>query len=226
MTTYTELMMKSINGEALSAIDKEQLRVMFQEMDNNRQVVSAWQNIDKKVNSSFIDFPISVIYSEVFEKNKTFVSVDIPPVYNHLVIRGMGRTNQATGGRIWGQFNGDQASNYKWVGIQGDGSATTANVFSNSTAIFASFGLFATSGTASNYASAFEVVIPHYKSSFYKSAIGFTNEADQNDIYSISSTWLNTAPIQTIRISATNNTDAQDSADMLAGSIISIYGIK
>lgn len=50
MNTYTELMMKVINSEPLSAVDKEQLRVMFQEMDNNRQVVSKWIGTDGKPN--------------------------------------------------------------------------------------------------------------------------------------------------------------------------------
>lgn len=54
MTTYTEMMMKVINNEPLSVDDKEQLRVMFQEMDNNRQVVSKWIGIDSK---AYLDSP-------------------------------------------------------------------------------------------------------------------------------------------------------------------------
>lgn len=177
-------------------------------------------------NTLRITSAMEIIFSEVFTDNKTSLTVDIPQDYNHLVIRGSGRTNQATGGRIWAQFNGDQTTNYKWVGIQGDGSGASANVFADTTAIFASLGLFATSGAAANYSSAFEATIPHYKSGFYKNVVGYTNESEQNDVYVIGSTWFSVSNISTIRFSATDNTDVQDSADMLAGSIISVYGVR
>lgn len=224
MTTYTEMMMKVINNEPLSAIDKEQLRVMFQEMDNNRQIVSAWQNVDKKVSSNFIDFPISVIYSEVLEADITSFSIEIPKGFSHLLFLSMIRTDLAAfNDGIAGRFNDDSGNNYS---IISEGAQATSQIATQNKTTRSSFDICVATGasaTSGAMGSSFSF-IPHYNSSTWKSVITTmaTAEYSSSDLLILNSPtfWRDTTPVNKITVFSSNG------ANILAGSLFSIYGLR
>jgi len=132
MASFSELMMKVVDGQQLSPIEREQMRQYTNEMDTNNQLVSSWQQINKKVNSLFLDLPVGTILSKTIPSNATSVSTQIPQDYNHLFIFTSAKTDYASFvDTINMRFNGDTGTNYNrtshWVDTN-VGGTTSSNV--------------------------------------------------------------------------------------------------
>jgi len=170
-----------------------------------------------------IAFPVFPIYSEILEKNTTSILVNIPSNANHLLIMGSVRTNRAASyndGFI-GRFNGDSGGNYREVY---DGAQNTTQI-AGQTAAQTFFGVSVTtaeSATAGSFGGFF-LFVPHIRSGTWKQTlrISGTSQYGATDMFDIvtSCHWQSTAKIQDITFSSEN------SADILAGSLLSVYGI-
>lgn len=223
MLTYTELMMKMANGDKLDSLEKEQLRQYTSEIDNNRQIVSAWQQVNKKIKSSFLDIPIVTIKTKVFEQNVTSETFDIPSDYSHLVIFCASRTdNTDYYDFITSQFNGDTGNNYSEAYAGTINGAAANGQFLTASGI----GVSVTTGASAttNAIGSSVIFIPHYRAATWKTTIGIygTKEYALNQMLNFNTfgTWKNTDPIRSIRIFPSIGTN------ILAGSIITVLGIK
>jgi len=172
-----------------------------------------------------IKFPFYPIFSEAFVADKASLQLQIPGDYKHLIIFGQGRISSANGGNVWCQFNGDTASNYSWTLTSGNGTAVGSIQDTSDTQ--AALGLFSNSGDPAGSASSFEAKIINYISPFHQMVLASTYYSDNTTrvLYNLASKWASTSTIKSIEIYATDNTLAKGSTNMLAGSIISVYGI-
>lgn len=217
MSTYTELMMKMANGEKLDPLEKEQLRQYTSEIDNNRQIVSTWQSIDGKVLDRFINFPIKTIYSTLLVENVASINVQIPSTFSHLLILGAGKSTAATADLMAMRFNGDSGSNYSYQYFQR--ASTTTSGGQDLSITQAPLGEFIDTSDDTLSASFF-CIIPHYRSSYYKTTMTFTNFRNPSFRYVkfFNSFWNDTSPISKI-------TFLPQSGNIKAGSVFSVYGL-
>jgi hypothetical protein len=175
-------------------------------------------------NTLKIAFPFSLVFYEKFEDAKASVTIQIPQDYSHLIIYGAGTISTANGGNIWAQFNGDTANNYQWQLISADN--TTVAASHDLSDPYVALGVFGTSGSGTGVSGGFVSDIIHYKSPVWnKNVISRLYTAEFNTLYGADSQWNSLSPIQTIEIFGTDNTLAKGTADIAAGSIISVYGI-
>ena len=172
-----------------------------------------------------INFPFFPIFSEVLTVDMASIEVQIPGDYKHLMIFGQGRVSAANGGNVWCQFNRDTGSNYSWTVISGNGA--TSGSAEDTSDTHAALGLFSNTGDPAGSASSFEAKIMHYISPFHQMVLANTYYSDNTTrtLYSIGSKWASTDTIKSIEIYATDNTLAKGTTNILAGSVISIYGI-
>lgn len=217
MATYTELMMKIADGQTLDAIEREQLRQYAGEMESNNKLVSSWQNIGKKINSMFLDLPINIIQSTILAKDEPYLEVLIPSDYKHLLIIGAGKSANASTDVINAIFNNDTGSNYSSQAFQGV-SSTPYAAQALGTARFPIAGL----SSATDEAASFFAIIPHYQSSFFKTAITLSTLRNSTARSSCLFTgyWDNESAINRIKFTTSSGSDIK------AGSVFSIYGIK
>ena len=171
-----------------------------------------------------VDFPFQRIFREKFEVNKSTVSVDIPPGYDHLLVIWSGSITTANGGNVWAQFNGDTGNNYQWQFVKTDN--TTISGTQDTVDPYVVLGVFGTTGAGAGVNGSFSAKIISYGSDVWKkNVISEIYTAEFNDLYVAGSSWANTSPIKTIEIFATDNTLVKGSASIAAGSIITIYGM-
>lgn len=221
--TYTDLMMKVADGQTLDSIEREQLRQYLSEIDTNRQLVSTWQQINKKVSSSFLDLPIVTIKTKKFEQNTTSETFDIPPDYNHLIIFCAVETdNAAYYDFLHGQFNGDTGNNYAetYAGSI-NGAASNGQFLTRD-----DFGVSITTGSSATTGAMGSAIlfIPHYNSNQWKTVIKLEGTveyaASQMLIFNTFATWKSTNPVRSIRVFP------ETGSNILSGSIITVLGVK
>lgn len=170
--------------------------------------------------------PFFPIYSEVLQRDTASLTIQIPSGYKQLEISGNGRSSAATGGTVFLQFNGDTtATNYQWTYILGNGSSASSGQDISDPHI--PIGQFSNSGDAAGSASSFFCRIPHYYSGFTKMTLAQTyyNDNTTRALYAMAGKWLGTAKISQIEIYATDNTSTKGTSNLVAGSLISVYGI-
>lgn len=220
MSTYTEIMVKLGNGETLSELEKEVLRQNAQTTEDVNNSVKNWQNIDGKIKNNFLNLPISVISSAVLEKNVSDVTIQIPSNYKHLLVMGQGRTTHvdwASG--LYIAFNGDHGNNYRTINDGAIGLAQSAQQFTTTEAPVGAFQ--ATYGSAGASGSFFSF-IPHINSDLWKSVLTLYSISEYNatnsELQFHASFWKNTSRITSINIIPENG-------EILAGSLISVYGV-
>ena len=121
--------------------------------------------------------------------------------YTDLVIKGSVRTDVGTAyGVIYCQFNSAAYANQTYRRIYGDGSSAGAD---NATSIV--LALVSGNGATANTFGTFDVVIPNYTSSNYKSlSSDSAGETNATTIYSqlMAGLWSDTAPITSITLVA------------------------
>lgn len=222
MSTYTELMMKLADGKTLDALEKAQLSQYTQRVDDVSEASKSWQNVDGKIKNQYLNLPLEVITSTTLVENVANFSVDIPSNYQHLVIMGQGRTTQAVyGSAIFVRFNNDNGANYRvnslWA--QSTTPAATQDTAATASIIGVFSGTSATSGSAGN----FFAFVPHIGSSFWKGILSLIGnpyyDATNMEIDIYNGIWKNTSRINSIKF-------IPQSGNILAGSLISVYGIR
>ena len=146
----------------------------------------------------------------------------IPSTYQHLQIRGFGRTSN-TSGVNWtalSRFNSDSGNNYAYHGLRGDGSSAIAYAAASQ-----SVGLTIITGDDSNTAlgwGAGVVDILDYantnKNKTVRTLAGF-EENGSGMVELVSSLWMNTSAVTSITLSTSSGTFLQYSS-------FALYGIK
>lgn len=217
-----------LKNNNLSDVRLDEIVRTFNEFSERENKTRAWvRPQDNRIGTDFLDLPIGVIYSTVLEQNKASILIDpLTTDYLSLIIIGSGSINQANGGNIWCQFNGDAgAANYAYQLISGAGA--TVSGAEDTTFHGCALGVFGTTGAGAGVNGSFTAHIPHYTSSVWKkNVISHIYTAEFNDLYVTGSTWANTNPITSIEIFGTDNTLAKGTASILSGSLITILGVK
>ncbi len=221
MATYTEVMMKIADRETLTELDKEVLRQNAKTTEDVNNSVKNWQSIDGKIKNDFLNLPISVISSTVLEKNVSDITIQIPSTYKHLIIMGQGRTTHADyASGIYIAFNGDHGNNYRTIN---DGAIGTAQSAQQWTTTESPVGAFQATYGSSGASGSFFSFVPHINSSFWKSTLTLYSiseyDATNSELQFHASFWKNTSRITSINI-------IPEAGEILAGSLISVYGIK
>lgn len=145
----------------------------------------------------------------------------IPATYTDLVLKMSVRSTEATNVTSYFiRFNGDTASNYSRLYVEGEGSGTNSGVAGNQTSAIYRFAN-GDSSTSNTFANA-EHYIPSYNASQNKPFSGFIGQEDNQTSAYVSATanlWRNTAAITSLSITA-------NGADWKSGSSFFLYGIK
>jgi hypothetical protein len=221
MASFSELMMKVVDGQQLSPIEREQMRQYTNEMDTNNQLVSSWQQVNKKIRDIYLDLPIVTIYSETLTTSVPNITIQIPSDYKHLMMFCAMLTDRAAASDyIHGRFNGDTGTNYaeQYAGGVGssssDGSQTSRDDFGVTIAASAS--------ASANTCGSCIMFIPHYNSTIYKTVINNYGIFDGTATgkYSTFCQWKSTSPIRSLTLFSEN------SANIISGSVVTLLGIK
>ena len=161
---------------------------------------------------------IATVTASGGESSLTFSS--IPSTYTHLQIRYIARNQAASGDDPLDlQFNGDYTnSNYKTHRLHGDGSSASADAYSYPIGSTANGN-----GNANTYYTGGVIDILDYANTNKNKTIRSLSGWDGNgsgQIYLISELWLNTAAINTIKISLFS------SGTLGQYSTFALYGVK
>jgi hypothetical protein len=142
----------------------------------------------------------------------------IPATYTDLLVKLSGRTTTGSFPNPTIQFNGDTASNYKWISVYSSGSGAGSSSSASDTGIL--FGnLDGSSQTASTFGNS-ELYIPNYAGSTQKStSADIVSENDATQAYSslYAGLWTGTAAITSIKINPGSGNFAQYSTATLYG---------
>jgi hypothetical protein len=141
----------------------------------------------------------------------------IPSTYTDLIV--VSNISSSTSlYSLYGQFNGDVAGNYSWTYAYGDGTTTASGRFANAGGFIASYYVTPTPSFDSN---AITHIFNYSNTTTYKTVIsrGNSNSGTYPGTEMSVSMWRNTAAINSVTI-------YQGAGNMIAGSTITIYGIK
>jgi hypothetical protein len=223
MPTFSELMSKLADGKKLDPFEREQLRLIKRQMDENYVNVGLWTNHDRSVNTDYLNLPYFQVYSERLVEALASITIRVPSGGRNLIIKGSGSIDTANGGNIWAQVNGDTgASNYAWQLVTGDGSTVSAT--EDTTFHGLALGVFGTTGAGAGVNGSFRAELIGYGSTVWKkNCISTIYTAEFNAQHFVGSTWTNTDPIHTIEIFGTNNTLAKGTANLAAGCEFVVY---
>ena len=146
----------------------------------------------------------------------------IPSTFQHLQIRGMGRSSAAGTGinGILAQLNGDTGSNYARHNLVGNGSSASSTAASTTT--FMVTGLAPNDGETANRFGVFVCDILDYKDTNKNTTIRTLIGIDLNgsgEVRLTSGLWANTAAITSIKL-------YPETGNFVQNSTIALYGIK
>lgn len=152
--------------------------------------------------------------------SSTISFTSIPSTYQHLQIRGFGRTNRASTNDVLRiRYNSDTGSNYSVHVLNGDGSL--AESFANTSQTYQQVYIIAGNNATSGVFGAFVTDILDYKNTNkYKTLrqLGGTDNNGNGVIGFSSGLWMNTAAISSIDITAIGSFSQYSS--------FALYGIK
>lgn len=179
-------------------------------------------------NAAFIPnnfYSIATVTAAGGETSLTFSS--IPSTYTHLQIRLISRQSSASvaTGSIKLTFNGDNANNYPYHYLQGNGTSAVATGSSANAWIYLTDASQQNNATAGMFAAAIVDIIDYANTSKYKTtkyiAGGDANTATTNESMSVGSgVWMSTSAINSITLSVTG------AVTYIAGSTFALYGVK
>jgi hypothetical protein len=216
MANFADLLKKIANNSRLTPQELDELGRFGTETQQRNSFVAGNTTPQNTLN---IPFPFFPIYSEVFNTDVANVSIDIPQDYKHLFIIGSGRTTDTGGSQyVSVVFNSDTGNNYSCELMQR--ANTTQSGSQTLSLAYAPLGFFLDDTLATDQASSFFSIIPHYQSQKYKTVITLGNYRNPSFRYALiqSSFWDSTAKIQNI-------TFKSSAGNLKAGSVISVYGI-
>lgn len=211
-------------GVTLPQVDMDTLTRLVDEERQRDEAVKTWMRTqDSKINMSSLDLPFYPILSRAISVDTSGVEIQIPGDYKHLVMFISARTDRAASSDVLnGRFNDDTGTNYMeaysgeaaTVSSYGEQTSRTSIIFS------AAMGATATAGSTGSAI----LFIPNYSSNLWKTVIkihgfGITSPAAMM-VLSAFSVWKSTEVIKKI------NVFSEYSANIVPGSIVSIYGVK
>ena len=222
MYTFSELLLKISDGQPLSDTERESLRQHAIRVDEVSNVGKAWQNIDGKINNSFLNLPIEVIYSRTLEQKIHSLDVAIPSKYNTLLIVANGRVDRVADDiGIPILFNDDVGANYSQQRLSASNTNVVASqIFSATLAMVGSFN----GTTASAEASAgFMAFVTNIRSNTWKSMYGLSalgeRTATTTAFVITTNVWKSNEPIRKITL------QGPESDNIEVNSYFGIYGI-
>lgn len=223
-----QLLEKMAKGERLNPLERRELREEARALTEIRNLAQSW--VFQGTSIPIFVPPMVRIYpvdGKALGANMTSLTIPIPGDYSHLEIHGNGRSSAATSGTVFLQFNGDTTvGNYQWTYVLGNGTVASSGQDISDPHI--PIGQFSNSGDAAGSASSFFCRIPHYTSSFTKMTLSETyyNDNISRDLYHIGGKWISTAKINSLEIYVTDNTSIKGTSNIVAGSLISVYGVR
>jgi hypothetical protein len=142
----------------------------------------------------------------------------IPSTYTDLVLVCSGG-HVSAGDTMFLRFNSDSGSNYSFTELWGNGSTPSSSRGSNQSSAFLSNNLGGGTSAGQSYIAN---IMNYSNTTTNKTMITRANQPDNTypGVSAIISMWRNTAAINTISVGRTG------AGDLLAGSVITIYGIK
>jgi hypothetical protein len=148
---------------------------------------------------------------------------NIPLEYEHLQIRGIVRNTWGINAReeISVRFNSDNATNYSWHELSGDGSSASAGGYASQTYIGAGV-LGGDSNTSGIYSAAIIDILDYSNTNKFKTLRSLTG-LDANGsgwLWYRSGNWRSTSAINTIRVASANG------QNLKIYSTFALYGIK
>jgi hypothetical protein len=146
----------------------------------------------------------------------------IPQTYQDLLIVQYLRSNRvATTEQFWQRFNGDEASNYSFTNLVGNGSTASSNRFSSQT-VMNRFDIPAASSTSGIFGSSIVHILNYRSTSIFKtvlvrSACDLNGSGNTNISVGV---WTNTNAITTLNVATENG------SNLVSGSTVHLYGIR
>lgn len=175
-----------------------------------------------QIDAGKIQLPFSVIYSSVLEEDKASLTIQIPSIYNHLIIMGQARSTEVTYAvPLAIRYNDDDTANYREQYHGGQGGGASIGAFTTNTFITVADlnGTSAPSGSSG----VFFAVLPHIQGGFWKTFLSFRDityvNATQDLNIFLGGARKDTSRVQTLTFYCV-------AGNILAGSIISVYGIR
>jgi len=214
-----DILVKIAQNRMLNSEELNLLRLMGNETQTRNSQVAGYTRTEGGLD---LNLPFAPIYSRTLVSDVSSVTVDIPAGYSHLMMMGQFRTDRAAfSDSILIQFNGDTGTNYRTQQHYGRNATSGAAQLTSQTAVGFAFAS-GTSANANNSGNGFSVVM-NYNSALWKNVLRLsgTPEYSGSDMIILSTVdfWQNTSPIRTIKFFP------ETGANIVAGSIISIYGL-
>lgn len=214
-----DIWLKVARNQNLTPQEEEFLRIEGKNTQMRNSFIAGNTSAENKL---IVPSPITVLFSETLSKDTASINLEVSRDYKNLLFLGSGRTDYVgSGTTIRMQYNYDTGNNYDYTGSGvSDDVATKAQDFSDDSVIIGNFPGTTATTDASGFIFA---VLPHLSSGFWKSAMSVRGEYIDSTLGMISytsyGTWENTSPITSIKIYSSQ------SANLLAGSSISVYGL-
>ncbi len=220
----TELMLKLAEGKHLDSLEISNLRRELQAVEEVKNLAKTW--VVPGTQTPIFSSIIQRIYpsdGKALASDTASITIPIPKDYKHLLVLGQARSTEAAYANVLrARFNGDTGTNYREQYHGGQNASASIGAFTGQAyfSIGDVNGTSATTGAAGGYV----VFIPHYTNTvFWKNAmsirgIPLVNASSEDLNILLSAFWQNTAAIESI-------TFFPAAGSILAGSIISIYGI-
>jgi len=148
---------------------------------------------------------------------------NIPSTYTHLQIRAIGRSTRASvpSAYINMQFNSDTGNNYTYHQMNGDGTTVVASGLASQDAVYVQRFTAATAD-ANTFGSFILDILDYKNTNKYKTirSLGGSDRNGSGQIYFVSSVWMNTNAITSIKFTS------EATGDFAQYSQFALYGIK
>jgi len=167
-----------------------------------------------------IQFPFVSVFSEILEVSTSEVTVQIPGNLNHLFVFSSGRTDAAAVSSVLRcRINGDSATNYKQQNMLAVNTTVTGSY--DYTADHGVIGGLAGTSASAGKSESSVAFLSNIQSPFHKTISTLFSGLDTDSTYTVglkTSYWAVVDKIKSLTFSSS-------SGNILAGSIISIYGV-
>lgn len=221
MANFKDLLLKIANNSRLTPQELDELGRFGTETQQRNSFVAG--NTTPQ-NTLDVNEDFEIVFSETLVKDTASIFAKIPSSARHIMIVGAGRIDQNAGGSIWCQFNSDTGNNYNYYYIRTDGTTVSTGVSGGQSKVF--LGSFAVSTASANIVGSLLANINDVQGTFHKTVISSSINHGYGYQFAASGDWRSTSNAQTIEIFGTDGTLAKGSANILAGSVISIYALK
>ena len=207
----SDIWLKIANNAQLTPQEKDFLARQGRETQQRNAFIAGNTSADGKLN---VTMPFFLAYNEKLATAKANVTVPIPSGYNHLMILTSVKTDDVASRGLYMYCNGDTGNNYQsQVSLFTTSSILGVNLATNHLVV--GYGTTTSNTTAGSVA-----FVNNYSGSWYKNCVLMNSipAAATHQTGLMSSMWLNTSPIQSLKFYL-------EAGNIVADSIISVYCI-